>query len=121
MKAWRDGTLILEGNYKDYVKDGAFKSWHKNGILWEEEHYKNGEPVTVKEWDENGKLVREAEYKKNNMPLGYIGKERWRDEKGVIIRERLIREKTDKNGEEAKPTIKPAVKPVQAAKKGRGL
>ena len=42
------GTLVIEGNYKDDKREGAWKKWHSDGKFRSECIYENGIEVECK-------------------------------------------------------------------------
>lgn len=58
-----DGSLYLEGTFRDSIPHGSFKQFFKNGQLYEEAIYENGiQHGITKRYYENGKLSMEIPY-----------------------------------------------------------
>ncbi|MEA2000176.1 MAG: toxin-antitoxin system YwqK family antitoxin [Euryarchaeota archaeon] len=61
---YEDGTLEIEGNYKDGKFHGVSKWWYEDGTLKEECNYKDGKRHGVsKWWYRDGTLKEECNYK----------------------------------------------------------
>ena len=74
--------IVLETNYKNGLKHGKDKSWHKNGQLSEEGQYENDLQHGVwQEWYENGKLKSLITYNYGKQ----VSKKCW-DESGKSIK-----------------------------------
>jgi antitoxin component YwqK of YwqJK toxin-antitoxin module len=58
---YRDGTVYIEGTYKNGKREGTWKAWHTNGQLWSVGEYKNGKENGLKTvYHENGQKYYEG-------------------------------------------------------------
>ncbi len=61
---YRDGTLYIEGAYKNGEREGTWKAWHANGQLWSTGEYRNGRENGLKTvYYENGQKYYEGHLK----------------------------------------------------------
>jgi antitoxin component YwqK of YwqJK toxin-antitoxin module len=74
----------MEGTYKDLQRDGEWKAWYENGILWSEGSYavgkRNGIGIA---YHENGKKYIEGMYRDDQR----VGPWRFYDTTGVLMKE----------------------------------
>jgi antitoxin component YwqK of YwqJK toxin-antitoxin module len=79
-----DGSLRIEGEYKEGKRDGRWVYWYDNGNKWSEARYKadirDGKSTV---WHENGRKYFEGSYKMGER----IGKWRFWDEEGNLLKE----------------------------------
>ena len=62
------GTKVMEGRYKDGLKDGKWTDWFKNGQKEEERTFKDGEKDGLWiEWYSNGQKIWEKTYKDGKL------------------------------------------------------
>jgi antitoxin component YwqK of YwqJK toxin-antitoxin module len=74
----------MEGEYKDQLRNGAWKAWYENGTIWSEGEYKDGKRNGIGiAYHENGKKYIEGMYR-DDMRTGM-----WRfyDTTGVLTKE----------------------------------
>jgi antitoxin component YwqK of YwqJK toxin-antitoxin module len=79
-----DGSLRMEGEYKEGLKHGRWVSFYNNGNNWSEGYYQlginHGKTIT---WHENGKKYYEGFYQEGKRS----GVWKFWDENGVFIKE----------------------------------
>lgn len=60
LRGWHpDGSLAVEGMFRDDGLHGTYREWHKNGRLAIEQVGEYGMLLSEKTWDEQGRLVKE--------------------------------------------------------------
>ncbi|MDC9721147.1 MAG: hypothetical protein PSN34_00055 [Urechidicola sp.] len=83
VKLYSNDTLMSETNYKDGLKNGYYRWWHKNGQMSFEANFKDNKVVGMgNRWYENGQVKYKGNYKdgkehgvhtiygKNGMTIG---------------------------------------------------
>ena len=65
VRTWHvNGQLRLEEHWKDGEKDGIRCDWYENGQLWWEDHWKDGKLDGIQRtWYRNGQLISETHWK----------------------------------------------------------
>ncbi len=65
-KFYLSNQLAEKGVFKKGLKDGLWKTWHKNGMISTEIYFSSGQKNgTFYGYDENGKLTEKGKFKKN--------------------------------------------------------
>lgn len=79
---YKNGKIYQTGAYKKGLKDGVWKTYDRNGVLLEEENYSNGKSEGIsKNLYENGKVYEEFYYRKNK-----INQYKYYNESGELIK-----------------------------------
>lgn len=76
-------AIFIEGNFKNQLREGRWRSWRDNGTLWSEGYYKNGiQTGTYRTFYENGKLSIKGHYKDDK----HTGTWKFYDEDGTLLK-----------------------------------
>jgi len=54
-----DGSIKIQGLYKDNKQEGVFKTYSVKGWLWYEEFFAHGDLLKRREYNAQGRLVME--------------------------------------------------------------
>jgi antitoxin component YwqK of YwqJK toxin-antitoxin module len=124
-KMYHSNQLAEQGEFKNGLKVGLWKTWHPNGIVETTQYWDNGlKKGLFYHYDKNGDVIEKGNFKtdkKQGQWIDYVKKDTIIFKKGVVFVEKpkLSKEEKKKQKEEKKKTAaaKKALKEVEKAKK----
>jgi antitoxin component YwqK of YwqJK toxin-antitoxin module len=104
-KFYRGNQMAEQGSFNNGLKNGIWKSWHRNGMLQSEEYWKQGLKAGLSNvYDVEGKLLEKGRYKnskKHGRWINYTSKDTVNYHRGEIVVEKPRLTKEEKASQKA--------------------